>query len=87
MVYAIYEETGDLDYVKKMLPDLEAEFDWWQKNRRFQVVSQSGTPQTVYFYKTGTSLPRPESMWADLQAADKMSKQDQQQFFEVTFLF
>lgn len=59
--------TGDRSYLTSMLPVLELEFEWWQKNRRFKVVSQKGNTQTVYFYKTGTTSPRPESMWADMK--------------------
>jgi len=82
MVYSIYEATDDLDYVREMLPYLEKEFDWWQKNRNFLVQSQRGNTLNIYFHKTSTTLPRPESMWADLEASEGLNDADQKQFFE-----
>ncbi|KAI6226421.1 Trehalase [Aphelenchoides fujianensis] len=83
MVYAIYEETQDIEFVKKVLAYMEMEFDFWESNRKFDVTLASGESEEVFYYKTGTKMPRPESMWADLHASDQLDGDDREFFFEV----
>lgn len=37
MVYEYYEDTADLDFVREVMPRLEAELDFWRENRRVKV--------------------------------------------------
>ncbi|KAI6205118.1 Trehalase [Aphelenchoides besseyi] len=81
MVYAIYQETQDMEFLTKMMPYMEKEFEFWEKNRKFTVESESGVTHEVYFYRTGTSQPRPETMWADLAASEQLDEEDRPFFF------
>jgi alpha,alpha-trehalase len=38
IIYSIYEETDDLAFVRELLPLLEKEFQFWEKNRNFKYV-------------------------------------------------
>ncbi|KAI6173256.1 Trehalase [Aphelenchoides besseyi] len=82
MVYAIYQETQDMEFLTKMMPYMEIEFKFWEKNRKFAVVSESGVTHEVYFYRTRTSKPRPETMWADLSASEQLDEEDRPFFFQ-----
>jgi hypothetical protein len=50
MVFDYYEDTKDKAFLAKILPAIDKELSWWQKNREVDVV-WNGTKRTLYQYK------------------------------------
>ncbi|KAI6190091.1 Trehalase [Aphelenchoides bicaudatus] len=82
IVYTIYEGTDDINFVKEMLPLLEQEFQFWENNRKFPIEHSNGKSYDVYFYRTNTFAPRPESMRVDLLKSAGMSADEKRDFFQ-----
>ncbi|KAI6186423.1 Trehalase [Aphelenchoides besseyi] len=82
IVYAIYEKTDEIDFVKEAMPALEKEFNFWQTERKDTVTMKNNETREVYFYRAQTFTPRPESMRADLNQSDGMDVQSRRLFFQ-----
>ncbi|KAI6213375.1 Trehalase [Aphelenchoides besseyi] len=82
IVYAIYEKTDEIDFVKEAMPALEKEFNFWQTERKDTVTLKNNETRDVYFYRAQTFTPRPESMRADLNQSDGMDAQSRRLFFQ-----
>ncbi|XP_032229226.2 trehalase-like [Nematostella vectensis] len=63
--------TKDFDYVKSILGDLEAEYDFWQKSRQVK-VSKGGETWTLNRYLANMNTPRPESYYEDVHTAQSL---------------
>lgn len=50
MVFDYYEDTRDKAFLAKILPAIDKELLWWQKNRQVD-VAWNGTKRTLYQYK------------------------------------
>lgn len=50
MVSDYYEDTRDKSFLAKILPAIDKELSWWQKNRQVD-VAWNGTKRTLYQYK------------------------------------
>ncbi|PAV65513.1 hypothetical protein WR25_04138 isoform C [Diploscapter pachys] len=68
MLFEYFEATGDLDFVKEILPLLEMELIFWN-TQRVAVVPYNGKNYSMYQYRVSTTLPRPESYREDIQRA------------------
>jgi alpha,alpha-trehalase len=68
MIYEIYENTQNATFVKEMLPFMEKEFNYWQKNHKYNITVGSQT-HTVYRWRAGSNTPRPESYKEDIATA------------------
>ncbi|PAV65554.1 hypothetical protein WR25_00833 [Diploscapter pachys] len=68
MLFEYFEATGDLDFVKEILPLLEMELTFWN-TKRMVVVPYNGKNYSMYQYRVSTNLPRPESYREDIQRA------------------
>ncbi|VDN34669.1 unnamed protein product [Gongylonema pulchrum] len=66
MVYEYYESTEDLDFVKKLLPIMTKEFQWWKVHRTVSVTMKNQDRHTVFQYRTDSNVPRPESFREDI---------------------
>uniref|UniRef100_A0AC35F9E7 Trehalase n=1 Tax=Panagrolaimus sp. PS1159 TaxID=55785 RepID=A0AC35F9E7_9BILA len=83
MIYEIYEATKNVSFVKEMLPFMEKEFNYWQKNHTYSVKLGVKT-YTVYRWRADSNTPRPESYKEDLAtaaAANATDKESQQRIY------
>lgn len=60
--------TGDEDFVKSILDDLEREYNFWRKNRTVEVEVSSGK-YNLSIYAADMDTPRPESYYEDFHTA------------------
>ncbi|CAD6186790.1 unnamed protein product [Caenorhabditis auriculariae] len=81
MVYELFEATGDVAFVVEMLPTLVKELNFWDANRRIDIVI-NGTTHQIYQYKTPSNVPRPESYSVDTKNAASMTPAAQAQFWQ-----
>uniref|UniRef100_A0A914GVW3 Trehalase n=1 Tax=Globodera rostochiensis TaxID=31243 RepID=A0A914GVW3_GLORO len=72
MVYDYFGATGDVKFLKEMLPTLEKEFDFWRTKRSVEVIVK-GKKKTFYQYKADTNMPRPEAFCQDVDLVKNMS--------------
>ncbi|KAL3125640.1 hypothetical protein niasHT_010220 [Heterodera trifolii] len=64
MVYDYYEATQDKEFLKKMLPTIEKELDFWVKNRSVPVVVKNKRIKLCQ-YRADSNVPRPEAWCRD----------------------
>ncbi|PIO77801.1 alpha,alpha-trehalase [Teladorsagia circumcincta] len=82
MVYEYYLVTRDKDFLNEMLPIMEREIQFWQKNRTIS-LGVDGETITMYQYRTPSTVPRPESYREDDQAAANITDPNAKlQFFQ-----
>lgn len=60
--------TGDEDYVKSILDDLEKEYTFWRENRNVE-VEVSSEKYNLSIYAANMDTPRPESYYEDFHTA------------------
>uniref|UniRef100_A0AC34FJB2 Trehalase n=1 Tax=Panagrolaimus sp. ES5 TaxID=591445 RepID=A0AC34FJB2_9BILA len=83
MIYEIFQATQNASFVKEMLPYMEKEFNYWQKNHQYTVKLGIKT-YTVYRWHADSNTPRPESYKEDLAtavAANATDKSTRQKLF------
>ncbi|VDP01718.1 unnamed protein product [Soboliphyme baturini] len=68
-VHAYYLATYDSDFVKTLLPTIERELKFWDRNRSVTVRTKSGALAALYQYRVEAGYPRPESYWEDVRTA------------------
>ncbi|KAL3106494.1 hypothetical protein niasHT_011871 [Heterodera trifolii] len=77
LVYDYFAASGDIEFLKEIMPTLEKELNFWQKNRSIQ-IKVNGKTKTFYQYRADTKLPRPEAFCQDVELvkeiADPMEK-------------
>jgi len=69
MVYEFYENTKNVSFVENLLPTMEQEFNYWMENRSHN-VTVGNEEYTLYRYRAGSNVPRPESYQADIDLAN-----------------
>ncbi|CAB3406875.1 unnamed protein product [Caenorhabditis bovis] len=69
MVYAYYEATGDVEFIRQTLPTLRKELIFFQANKSIQL---EGWSAPLYRYTVQSTRPRPESYREDLQCAEHL---------------
>lgn len=68
-IVALYlNNTGDEDYVKSILDDLEKEYTFWRESRNVEVEVSSGK-YNLSIYAANMDTPRPESYYEDFHTA------------------
>ncbi|GMT10413.1 hypothetical protein PFISCL1PPCAC_1710, partial [Pristionchus fissidentatus] len=80
MVYEYYESTHDKAFVRKMLPIMELEQEFWNGKRMIEVKMTTGN-FSVYQYRTEANVPRPESYREDILSAQHINENDRQRFW------
>lgn len=66
MVQLYFEQTGDIEFLKKALPVLDKEYDFWINERNVELKDPaSGEIHTLFVHKVVSSIPRPESWLED----------------------
>jgi len=73
-VYEYFQSTNDLEFVKKMLPLMERERAFWQRERSVDVTMNNGDTAQVFQYRAGAEGPRPESYKEDIDTAAHIDK-------------
>ncbi|ESR44925.1 hypothetical protein CICLE_v10000621mg [Citrus x clementina] len=83
MVYDIYNRTGDLDLVKKALPALLKEHQFWNSGiHKVNVQDNRGRNHTLSRYYAMWNKPRPESSTTDKVHASKLlNASEKEQFY------
>jgi alpha,alpha-trehalase len=66
-VEAYYAATQDLEFVRKVMPALENEMDYFMKNK---LISQIGWKSHLFQFKVVATGPRPESYREDVESAE-----------------
>ncbi|GMR62309.1 hypothetical protein PMAYCL1PPCAC_32504 [Pristionchus mayeri] len=64
MLYEYFIATGDANFTRSILPSVEKELQFWEKNRQFSVM-KDGAAFNVFQYKTTSNCPRPENFLVD----------------------
>lgn len=83
MVYDIYNQTGDLDLVKKALPALLKEHKFWNSGiHKVNIQDDQGSNHTLSRYYAMWNKPRPESSTIDKAHASKLlNASEKEQFY------
>ncbi|KAK9187750.1 hypothetical protein WN944_019149 [Citrus x changshan-huyou] len=83
MVYDIYNRTGDLDLVKKALPALLKEHQFWNSGiHKVNIQEDHGRNHTLSRYYAMWNKPRPESSTIDKAHASKLlNAYEKEQFY------
>lgn len=66
-VHEYFKATNDLAFVKQMLPLMEKERAYWQKQRSVELQTENGDNVHFYQYRVDAHGPRPESYKEDLE--------------------
>jgi alpha,alpha-trehalase len=83
MVYEHYEATGNVSFLKELLPTLEKELAFWDANRGYNLTLGSQS-FGVYRYRTASNTPRPESYKEDIASSANMNGTAKQFFYRAT---
>ncbi|KAE8694309.1 putative trehalase [Hibiscus syriacus] len=82
MVYEIYNKTGDLDLVRKALPPLLKEYQFWNSEIHTSIVHDAeNRNHFVNRYYAMWNKPRPEASAIDRRFASKLLNVDEKQQF------
>jgi alpha,alpha-trehalase len=68
-VHEYFKATNDLEFVKQMLPLMEKERDYWQRERQVELQTMDGDNVQFYQYRATADGPRPESYKEDIDTA------------------
>ncbi|KAL2095709.1 hypothetical protein ACEWY4_007857 [Coilia grayii] len=80
MVRDYYKATKDEQFLRKVLPALEKEYNFWMTNRSV-IVEVNGRKHVLNHYNVQVGEPRPEAYTADLELAENMSEGDKRRLF------
>ncbi|KAK7399070.1 hypothetical protein VNO78_10245 [Psophocarpus tetragonolobus] len=83
MIYEIYSSTGDMELVKRSLPALLQEYEFWNSDlHKVTILDAQGCTHTLNRYNARWDKPRPESFIEDKASASKFSSvSEKQQFY------
>lgn len=83
MVHDIYNRTGELDLVKKALPALLKEYQFWNSGiHKVNIQDDQGSNHTLSRYYAMWNKPRPESSTIDKAHASKLlNASEKEQFY------
>ncbi|KAM0981902.1 hypothetical protein ACFX13_015212 [Malus domestica] len=74
MVHEIYKRTGDVELVRKALPALNKEHEFWNSGIHKVIVQESKSQNhTLSRYYAMWNTPRPESSTIDKELASNIS--------------
>nr|XP_004503576.2 probable trehalase isoform X1 [Cicer arietinum] len=82
MIYEIYCSTGDVELVKRSLPALLKEYEFWNSDIHKVTISDAqGCTHTLNRYYAMWNKPRPESSTMDKASASKFPTESEKQHF------
>lgn len=73
--------TNDFDFVKRILPTLEAEYSFWNRNRTIE-VEIAGKKYRLNQYAADTNTPRPESYYEDVHTAEGKTEKEKADLYK-----
>lgn len=74
MIHAIYQRTGDMSLIKKALPALLKEHEFWNSGmHKISIHDSEGCSHNFSRYYAMWNKPRPESSTIDKETASKLS--------------
>uniref|UniRef100_A0A914ECV7 Trehalase n=1 Tax=Acrobeloides nanus TaxID=290746 RepID=A0A914ECV7_9BILA len=73
MVADYYEHTQDTKFLDKMIPLIEKELQWWDRNRTIQIDVGNKT-HTFFQFKAISNCPRPENFLQDYENGVKSGR-------------
>ncbi|KPP68961.1 Trehalase-like [Scleropages formosus] len=80
MVESYYQATKDRSFLRTALPVLEKEYKFWMENRSV-VVAVGGNQYLLNRYAVQVAQPRPESYSDDVELAEGLTEEAQQQLY------
>jgi alpha,alpha-trehalase len=75
-VHEYFKATNDLEFVKAMLPLMEKERSYWQKQRSVDLKMENGDSAQFYQYRVDAHGPRPESYKEDLDSVSHIDGEE-----------
>ncbi|KAL2342640.1 hypothetical protein Fmac_003925 [Flemingia macrophylla] len=82
MIYEIYGTTGDMELVKRSLPALLKEYEFWNSDiHKVTILDAQGCTHTLNRYNAMWDKPRPESAIMDKALASNFSSDSEKQQF------
>ncbi|XP_054825207.1 probable trehalase isoform X2 [Prosopis cineraria] len=82
MIYEIYSTTGDIELVKRSLPALRKEYEFWNSEiHRVTIMDPQGCTHTLNRYYAMWNKPRPEGSVKDKAFASKVLDVPEKQNF------
>ncbi|XP_061347668.1 probable trehalase [Gastrolobium bilobum] len=82
MIYEIYCSTGDIELVKRSLPALLKEYEFWNSDiHKVSIRDAQGCTHTLNRYYAMWNKPRPESSIMDQESASKFLNVSEKQHF------
>lgn len=76
-VYEYFKATNDLEFIKAMLPLIEREKSFWQKQRSVELQTENGHHVNLYQYRVDAQGPRPESYKEDIDSVSHLNSDSQ----------
>ncbi|CAD5211712.1 unnamed protein product [Bursaphelenchus okinawaensis] len=76
MIKEYFDKTKDVELVKELLPFLEKEFEFWDKNRS-RILKIDDDSYRVYQCNADSDFPRPESHKEDVNLTKNVTEVDQ----------
>ncbi|XP_072309122.1 trehalase [Eucyclogobius newberryi] len=80
MVESYYQATKDKEFLRTALPRLDQEYSFWMENRSV-LVNVNGSEHRLNRFDVQVGLPRPESYTDDLELAEGLAAESQQQLW------
>jgi hypothetical protein len=71
--------------MKKLLPTLVKEFEFWERERKFS-IEFDGKNYLMYLYNAPTNVPRPENFRIDTLRSRHMNETEKRKFLKVCFM-
>ncbi|XP_027345967.1 probable trehalase [Abrus precatorius] len=82
MIYEIHSSTGDIELVKRCLPALRKEYEFWSSGmHKVTIQDATGCTHTLNRYYAMWNKPRPEAFVKDKAFASKLLNASQKQHF------
>jgi len=76
MVYEYFEATNDYEFIRRAVPILEKELQFWNKERKIE-LNLNGEKYTMFQYRTESNVPRPESFCQDVKLVRQKTKPEE----------
>lgn len=80
MVDSYHKKTNDFEYVKKIIPVLDSEYEFWLENR-MTTFEKNGKSHKMARYYAPSRGPRPESYREDFESAEFFKDEYEKQEF------
>ncbi|XP_052060748.1 trehalase-like isoform X1 [Mytilus californianus] len=80
MMYEYYKSTDDLEFIRNNFHILEAEYEFWMKNRTIS-VEKDRKMHILNQYQSDVIKPRPESYFEDVKTAEQRNIADRPKLY------